>query len=274
MSDGPRRLRRLLRATVVAAAVLAPFGAPARATPFDATLSIRIESAIGTLGAVSFVGSGSGVSTPTLVTVPSGIFAGTALLPVGGVPSLSGISFQAVGNRAGNFRGSFGFLLGPLPISGVLRLKGSTGTGPATLAAVPLFFATVGGASRGFGRGGSFFNAYVDVAFDNWSHSAVSPATWGKVPYSYHLAGGKAASRRNVYYYTTAMGSNARTPGGLGQLTLVSPIRIESNLPGAGSLLVAFGSLTLNFVPEPGTLLLLGAGAAALGFAGRRRRRL
>jgi PEP-CTERM motif len=31
------------------------------------------------------------------------------------------------------------------------------------------------------------------------------------------------------------------------------------------------GTLTLNFVPEPGTLLLLGSGVAGLAILGRRR---
>ena len=73
--------------------------------------------------------------------------------------------------------------------------------------------------------------------------------------------------------FTYRNGADARTPAGLGQLTLVSPIRIETSLPGTGSLLVVFGTLTLNFVPEPGTLVLLGAGAAALGLLGRGRLR-
>jgi hypothetical protein len=36
-------------------------------------------------------------------------------------------------------------------------------------------------------------------------------------------------------------------------------------------MLPLFATLTVHFVPEPGTLLLFGSGIAALGVAGRRR---
>jgi hypothetical protein len=273
MQQTSGRSRRLLHGLVLAAAALAE---PAGATPFEATLSLRFQSAIGSLGAMSFVGSGSGSSSPTHVTAPSGIFAGTALLPVAGVGSLSAVSVQGLGNRAGQFNGAF-FLFGGLGISGALRLRGDLGGGPTTLANIPLHVTKhvpgSGAASLGFGDCGcSVHDAGFVARFDGWQESRVLvSADWGKIPYSYHIAAGKAASRRTFYNQTSAVGSDARTPGGLGQLTLVSPIRIRTNIPGSDALLVVFGMLTLNFVPEPGTLVLLGAGAAALGFLGRAR---
>jgi hypothetical protein len=68
-----------------------------------------------------------------------------------------------------------------------------------------------------------------------------------------------------------AVGSDARTPGGLGQITLVTPIRIEGGLH--PSPLAGFATLSLAFVPEPGTLVLTGAGALCLAALGRRRAR-
>jgi PEP-CTERM motif-containing protein len=255
--------------------VLVPLAAPAHATPFQATLSLVLQSAIGSLGAMSFVGSASGSSAPTHVTAPSGIFAGSALLPVAGVASLSAVSVQGLGNRAGQFNGEF--LRGGLGISGSLRLKGDLGAGPTTLANVPLHFTehVAGSAalSQGFGRCCNGHDAGFVAEFGYWRTSrAYVQADWGrKYVYSYHLPAGKAASRRSFSNHTGATGSDTRTPGGLGQLTLVSPIRIRTNLPGSDPLLVVFGMLTLNFVPEPATLVLLGAGAAALGFLGRGR---
>jgi hypothetical protein len=46
-----------------------------------------------------------------------------------------------------------------------------------------------------------------------------------------------------------ARGSDARTPGGLGQLVLVTPIKIEGGLH--GSPLGGIGTLSFAFVPEP-----------------------
>lgn len=66
-------------------------------------------------------------------------------------------------------------------------------------------------------------------------------------------------------------GTDSRTPGGRGQVTLVSPTKVtvfESGPP-----FIVLGTLTLSFVPEPGTLSLLGAGVAVLGALGRRRLR-
>jgi hypothetical protein len=56
-----------------------------------------------------------------------------------------------------------------------------------------------------------------------------------------------------------------------GSIRLVTPIYISTNI-GASAVVPAFGVLTLHFVPEPGTLLLVGGGLLALLGAGSRRR--
>lgn len=71
-----------------------------------------------------------------------------------------------------------------------------------------------------------------------------------------------------------AMGSFALTARGQGTVTLVSPTRISIDGPLAQRHTVSFTTLKLTFVPEPSTLLLLGAGAACLGLTrGRSRAR-
>ena len=57
-----------------------------------------------------------------------------------------------------------------------------------------------------------------------------------------------------------------------GSVRLVTPIFISTNIAGS-SVIPAFGFLTLHFVPEPGTLVLLGSGIAGLVAFGRRRAR-
>jgi hypothetical protein len=68
-----------------------------------------------------------------------------------------------------------------------------------------------------------------------------------------------------------AEGYDARTPGGRGNLLLVTPIRIDGGLH--PSPLVGFGTLSLALVPEPGTLALTASGALALAALGRQRAR-
>jgi hypothetical protein len=78
---------------------------------------------------------------------------------------------------------------------------------------------------------------------------------------------GPAAQAHTV----TVSGSNQLlSASGSGRVSMVSPARI--NTPGGGlGTLPARARMTLRFVPEPGTLLLLMTGAAALARIGRRR---
>jgi len=62
------------------------------------------------------------------------------------------------------------------------------------------------------------------------------------------------------------------TAAASGQVRLVTPIFVSTNIA-AISVLRGFALMTLHFVPEPATLLLLAAGIAALARVGRRRMR-
>lgn len=66
----------------------------------------------------------------------------------------------------------------------------------------------------------------------------------------------------------TLAGSDTRTAGHQGSILLVSPFRVMS---GATGTLTGFATQLLTFVPEPGTLLLIGSGVACVALVGRKR---
>jgi len=72
----------------------------------------------------------------------------------------------------------------------------------------------------------------------------------------------------------TAMFTGSKlSTGTVGQVTLVSPSRVGVNAAGGAVSTITAGVsiLTLSYVPEPGTLLLVGAGALGLAVLGRKR---
>jgi len=200
--------------------------------------------------------------------------AGTAIVNgSGGAGHLTGLTIPA------SPFATTGFVLpvtdpGAFPIAG-LQATAHNGTG---------VFGGVGGA--GFGGVMPIIGAAKVCLFGPCSAAAANVA----VPLSNVGAGGVAfvAAAVNVTVIgapwttgTAAVGtvtqmggvsplSNTGAPSG--SITLVTPIFISTNI-GASAVLPGFGVLNLHFVPEPGTLMLLGSGIAAIGVYGRSRMR-
>ena len=103
-----------------------------------------------------------------------------------------------------------------------------------------------------FGNYGSYFDA------QSWQ-TGIATVTINGVP----LTTANGAPLQTTGY-------DNRTAGGLGMVKLVAPAGLMSTLGGDFPL---FASMTLTFVPEPGTLLLLGSGIAGLAILGRRKQR-
>jgi hypothetical protein len=217
----------------------------ASASPFVATLSILV------LGAeLHFTGGGNGFNTQASVTLPGGTFSGTQSAPA----PVASASAKAIAKLApigpGGFSGTP--LKGPMPVRGVLRLQSEQ----AGYADLPL---NSGYDLNAFGVGGDLAYTFpkppisgtLKLFFAPW---VAGPATLPK--------GGAAYTGPTMF-----TGSDARTPGGMGQITFVSPAKVAVD----ANATVALGVLVVEFVPEPGAPLLLGTGAAVLCALGARR---
>ena len=223
-----------------------------------------------------FPGSGSGTSTASLVALPGGTFIGAATIPpVMANPPITAIAVKIGRNGAGSFVGNP--LTGTMPIFGAAAVKGNLGGGPITLVGVPFFTGHDPGSAagaNGVGVGGSVLivvgpGVYLNVFNTDWTEG-VKTVIGLPYTYVYHVPSGKAASMTIAYPYLngTAMytGTDSRTPGGLGQVTLVSPTKVVTNLTGGLLILVVLGTLHAELRP--------GAGHAApprLGRGGSRR---
>jgi hypothetical protein len=126
--------------------------------------------------------------------------------------------------------------------------------GSGTLVAVPLNVGNAGAFTNTFRAGG--VNHTITVNFYSWTVASVSftGLTWDY----YALP--------NV----SAMGSFDLTANGGGMVTLVSPSLVSVDGAVSKRRTASITTLTLTFVPEPGTLLLLAGGAVALLLAARR----
>jgi hypothetical protein len=222
---------------------LLPACARAALYRFTASLSLSVDATQGLV----FEGSGNGLSGLSGVQLPASLFSGTKTAPAS-AGALSAFAASLVPNGPGVFSGTP--LEGTMPIFGGVRFL-AFGT---TVATVPLQPISGPGA---FGVGGM-----VDTPHSP-PQPGISFAPWDVGPVTVSGPGGSQAM------FT---GADSRTPGGLGQIALVSPARITS----AGGGDVAFllvGTLRLQFVPEPTTPLLLVVGSALLAGLGHRRAR-
>ena len=225
--------------------------AHAVAVPFTGAFVIQLA----TLDPVVIDGSGTAIVNGagaaghlTALQVPASPFATNGfVLPVTDpvVFPIAGVQLTAH-NAVGNFAGSGGAgFNGEMPINGAAKIC-LFGTCSAAVSNLSVPLTVVGG------PGGS---ALVTGAVN----LTVIGAPWTT---------GTAAVGVNTLMGGVNPASNTGAPSGT--VTLVTPIFVSTNI-GASAIVPGFGILTLHFVPEPGTLMLLGSGIAGLVAFGRSR---
>ena len=268
---------------LAACLALAPAPSASAATlAFTGTLQILIGNmrdvggnpaylTVGGGGSALVNGSGGGIHLSSLALAGGSFGPSTVTFPGLSLPTVTGISSLRL-TLAQNLTGSFSGISGgppgggPMGISGIAKICLIFG-GPGCIANVPFPLTPTGGGA-GFGIGGTrTATGSVNFTLQDapWTigqpgMTIHTPASTISVP---TLPGGFA-------HGPASLTSSTAQPSGALQLVTVS--KVFTSLTGVIPEMPVTGILTLHFVPEPGTLLLLGSGVAVLAVHGRRKR--
>jgi hypothetical protein len=268
--------RILTTATILglfaACSALAPAPTRAATLDFTGTLSLRI----GTFPALVVPGSGTAQLTDDgshhllSFTLPGGAFGpATPTITRWALPGATGIDWLAF-TLSQNLSGSFSGVSGGPPGGGPMGLSGMAKICfyfyPPCISniSMPLTLTT---GRAGFGIGGTrTTTGSVNVTVQNAPWTIGQPVMTLHTPntttWTPTLAGGFA-------HGPASLTSSTAQTSGVVQLVTVS--KVYTTLTGAFPEYPLTGILTLHFVPEPGTLLLLASGVAVLAALGRRR---
>jgi len=218
---------------------------------FAGTLAVQIAAlppiAIPGGGILNVNGSGGGGHL-TSFTVPASPFAITGIVvPVTDPGAFPIVGVQVTAHNAGGLFVGGG---GTMSINGVAKVcLFAPCSGPPANLSVPLSVVGVGGSFN------AAFLVNITVIGAPWTTGTAAIGTVTAMGFIHGPASAGASSAANAS----------------GVVSLVTPIFISTNI-GASAVVPAFGILSLHFVPEPGTLVLLSSGIAGLVMFGRSRR--
>jgi hypothetical protein len=272
-------MRKLLSVLAVAfLAVGVASTANASALAYDGTLNLELGTlpAIQTTGSgvVTVNGSGGGDHLTTL-TYQSGVTATQTVIvpitdPVAGmtVVSLRATAITVGAGTLSPISGGGALTSNIMPVQGTvlvcILMKGCGSNLPVPLTVNGTAGVGIGGAAitiSGYSQGG----LRLSVTGNPWT---IGTAAVTGIPTA---NGGFSTSTRKGFAHGPASNtSSTAQPSGVVQL--VTPVIVNTTISGSETLAL-FGTLTLHFIPEPGTMLLLGSGVAGLALLGRRRMR-
>jgi hypothetical protein len=226
-------------AVLTSASIFIPFATPLAPPPITGT------------------GAGTSLGVGATATLASNSLTGfVAATGITGLPPVTQLDLSLTGHAAGSFTaagGPGGGLGGAMSLAGAAKILAYSGG--VTLVTIPLSPAgQPGGFASATGPGGTRTLVY-GTGWTTGSRTLMVPAT--------RIGGGTQTP-----YTVTATGTDLRTASGAGTLVLISPLFIRTSLGGD---FPTFATLTLNYVPEPSTLLLIALGIAGLALRKRPR---